>query len=59
MILDSENAIMDKDGNMVVEEGCQSLDFIPVTSLQVAKVTMSRQTISDENLIFGAAVNCG
>ena len=31
-LLDSEAAIMDEDGNMVVEEGRSSLDFIPVAS---------------------------
>lgn len=56
-LLDSEAAIMDEDGNMIVEEGRSSLDFIPVASFKVASVTMRNRRIPDSE-IYGEAVNC-
>ena len=49
---------MDEDGVMQVEEGRQSIDFIPVASFQVASVTMQKKREPDSFEIYAEAVNC-
>ena len=56
-LLDAEGVVMDVDSNFIVLNESSSVDFIEVSSLQVASLQMRGNNAMNRDA-FGEAVNC-